>query len=121
MTGSTALAGGAQAALGRRLHWRFAMEVQRSVRVKAWVAGAICGASYVVAELPNSFIKRRLGIAPGARAVRRGRLQYLVDQADSVAGCLIALRLLYGSSRAELLTAFGLGLAIHAAIDAARA
>jgi hypothetical protein len=121
MTGSTALVGGVQAALGRRLHWQFAVELQRSASVKPWLAGAICGAAYVVAELPNSFIKRRLGIAPGARAVRRGRLQYIVDQADSVAGCLIPLRLLYGSSRAELLTAFGLGLAIHVAIDAARA
>lgn len=44
----------------------------------------------------------------------------LVDQADSVVGCLIPLRLLYGSTGGELLTAFALGLTIHIAIDAAR-
>lgn len=121
MTGSTALASGVQAALARRMRWRHALEMQQSARVNACAAGAIYGVTYCLAELPNSFAKRRMGIAPGARAIRRGWLQYLVDQADSVVGCLVPLRLIYGSTGGELLTAFALGLTIHIAIDAARA
>lgn len=70
-----------------------------------------------MAELPNSFFKRQLGIAPGARGTRASRLQYVVDQADSVAGCLLALRLLYRAAARELLTAFALGITIHIGID----
>lgn len=117
MTGFTALASAMLDALARRNRWEGAWEVRHSARVNTWVSGAVCGLAYCLAELPNSFIKRRLGISPGAHAIRRGRLQYVVDQADSVAGCLIALRLLYGSGAGELLTALGLGMTIHLAID----
>jgi CDP-archaeol synthase len=120
MTGSTALASGAQAVLARRLRLSRAPEMQ-SARLNPWAAGAVYGITYCIAELPNSFVKRRLGIAPGARAMRGVWLQYLVDQADSVVGCLIPMRLLYGSTGGELATALVLGLAIHVAIDRARA
>ena len=119
MTGLTALASGLQAELGRRMGWAIELEV-RSARVKPWAAGAICGLTYCIAELPNSFVKRRLRISPGARSIRFGRLQYLVDQADSVVGCLIPLRLLSRSRAGELFTAFALGLTIHIVIDTAR-
>lgn len=117
MTGLTALASAMQAAFARRNRWTSALELQRSARVNAWAAGAVCGLTYCLAELPNSFAKRRLGILPGARSSRAGRLQYVVDQADSVAGCLIPLRLLYRSDGGELLTAFALGMTIHIGID----
>jgi CDP-archaeol synthase len=117
MTGLTALASGIQAGLGRRNRWASALEAQQSAKVNAWAAGAVCGLTYCIAELPNSFVKRRLGIAPGSHAIRRGRIQYLVDQADSVAGCMIPLRLLYGSGAGELFTAFALGMTIHIGID----
>lgn len=117
MTGLTAFASAMLDALARRNRWTRALEVRQSARVNAWAAGAVCGLSYCLAELPNSFMKRRLGISPGARAISRGRLQYVVDQADSVAGCLIVLRLLYRSDVGELLAAFGLGMTIHVGID----
>jgi len=117
MSGSTALATAAQAALARRMHWKSAVEMQQYARLDAWAGGAICGLTYCIAELPNSFVKRRLQILPGARAIRLGRIQYLVDQADSVVGCLIPLRLLYRSTVGELVTAFALGLTIHIGID----
>ena len=121
MTTLTAIAAGLQGEVARWRHWTSALAVRRSDRVNAWTAGAICGVTYCVAELPNSFVKRRLGISPGARAVKRGHLQYLVDQADSVAGCVIPLRLLYRAKPDELVTAFVLGLTIHIVVDAARA
>lgn len=117
MTGLTALASGTQAALARRRRWTSALDVLQSARVNAWLTGALCGLTYCLAELPNSFFKRQLGIAPGARGTRASRLQYVVDQADSVAGCLLALRLLYRAAARELLTAFALGITIHIGID----
>lgn len=54
--------------------------------------GALLGLAYILAELPNSFVKRRLGIEPGkAGNGRIGQLFTLVDQADSVVGCLAVL------------------------------
>lgn len=117
MTGLTALATAVLDALARRNRWEHALEVRQSARVNAWVSGAVCGLVYCLSELPNSFMKRRLGILPGARAISGGRIQYVVDQADSVAGCLIPLRLLYRSDAGDLLAAFALGLTVHIGID----
>ena len=78
---------------------------------------AICGLSYCLGELPNSFIKRRLRIRPGARAFKVAWLQYLIDQGDSVAGCLVPLRLIYRCPDEELLMAAALGMAVHIGID----
>jgi CDP-archaeol synthase len=91
--------------------------VSRDYRTSAWLAGGVMGLSYCLAELPNSFVKRRLGIPPGARSARSSLLQYAVDQIDSVVGCLAALRLYYRPSRVESALAFVLGAAIHTGVD----
>ena len=79
--------------------------------------GACLGAAYSLAELPNSFVKRRLGIPPGGRSWRGAAVQYVADQGDSAAGCTLAL-LPYAGSAALLVTVFLLGFVIHAAVDA---
>jgi hypothetical protein len=81
------------------------------------VLGACLGGAYSLAELPNSFVKRRLGIAPGARSLRGAAIQYVADQGDSAAGCTLAL-IPFVSGTALLATVFVLGFAIHAAVDA---
>lgn len=48
--------------------------------------GLLAGLAYVVAELPNSFMKRRLGIAPGETPQQYKYLFILMDQLDSIAG-----------------------------------
>jgi len=57
--------------------------------------GLWAGAGFMAGELPNSFIKRQLDIAPGAAA--RGRFVrpffFLVDRLDSIIGMLLALSL----------------------------
>jgi hypothetical protein len=79
--------------------------------------GAICGAAYVVAELPNSFMKRRLGIAPGTSARRARAAQYVVDQLDSVAACAVAIRIFYRIDAAEAVASALLGAAFHVAVE----
>lgn len=82
-----------------------------------WVAGSLMGLSYCMAELPNSAVKRQFGIPPGGRARQSAMLQYVADQTDSVAGCLIAARFLYRTPPPELAAAFLLGTLIHIGVD----
>jgi CDP-diglyceride synthetase len=83
----------------------------------SWLAlGLALGLSYSLAELPNSFVKRRLGIPPGGVSRRRGLVQYVVDQADSAAGGTLALAF-FGLAWDALLIVFALGFALHVAMD----
>jgi hypothetical protein len=117
MTGLGALATGLQSEVERRNAWIASHITTRPAPLNPWLAGAVSGLAYCLAELPNSFFKRRLGIPPGARGRSAGRLQYVIDQTDSVIGGLIALRLLYRPPRDELAAAVGLGVAVHIGID----
>ncbi len=56
--------------------------------------GASLGLVYTLFELPNSFIKRRLDIAPGKNATGiKGILFTVIDQTDSIIGSAIVLSL----------------------------
>lgn len=58
----------------------------------AALLGLAVGAAAMAAELPNSFAKRRLGIAPGTQAHGvRGVLFHVLDQVDLVLGAWIVL------------------------------
>ena len=58
------------------------------------VLGLALGLGYVIMELPNSFIKRRLGIPAGETPGRFAWLFILVDQWDSAIGFGLAYALL---------------------------
>lgn len=105
-----------------------AMAARRSPRLRAicpfdyrqvnpWLLGGTLGLGYCIAELPNSFVKRRLGIPPTHTSQRLAWLQYLIDQSDSVAGCLTALRFFYRPTWTEAGLALATGLALHVAVD----
>ena len=54
-----------------------------------WWWGIMLGLGYILAELPNSFIKRKRGIAAG-QLPEKGALPFLIlDQADSAIGCAV--------------------------------
>jgi CDP-2,3-bis-(O-geranylgeranyl)-sn-glycerol synthase len=57
--------------------------------------GAWAGLGFMAGELPNSFVKRQLDIAPGCATIhRRGAIgQLLADRADSAVGALAAVAL----------------------------
>lgn len=70
-------------------------EVRPSSPAWDFVTGALLGLAYGLFELPNSFLKRRLGIPPGKkRPGRVGALFVVLDQIDSVIGCALVLALL---------------------------
>ncbi|MFZ5723490.1 MAG: CDP-archaeol synthase [Pseudomonadota bacterium] len=62
------------------------------------LAGLAGGLGYVLAELPNSYLKRRLGIAPGATPTRHRRLFIALDQLDSGIGVALVWLLFPGFS-----------------------
>ncbi len=116
MTAVTAGGTRLQARIGRNRH-DLVLGLTNEYRTSPSIAGGIIGLSYSLAELPNSFVKRRLGLPPGARSGRWPTVQYVVDQADSVIGCLLALRLLYRPRRGEVALALALGTTVHVGVD----
>jgi hypothetical protein len=78
------------------------------------VLGALLGVSTVAGELPNSFLKRRLGIAPGAQ---RNVALTTFDQADFVLTASLLLRPVYRMSAAETAEVFAIVAAAHVPIN----
>ena len=82
--------------------------------LSSWAYGALWGLAYVLAELPNSYIKRRINISPGAQG--SGRLGFafaFLDQADSVVGCLLVLPLFGRLTLVDGVALFLLATALH--------
>ena len=55
--------------------------------------GTWAGFGFMLGELPNSFVKRQFGVAPGhaAKGVYTGPLFLMLDRVDSILGMLLAL------------------------------
>ncbi len=117
MPAATAMTIAAQQILAARSPRLAALAPLAARAPAAWVVGAICGAAYVVAELPNSFVKRRLGIAPGTSAPRARMAQYIVDQLDSVVGCALAIRTFYAIEAVDAAATALLGAGCHVAVE----
>jgi len=79
--------------------------------------GLALGVSYSLAELPNSFVKRRLGIPPGGVSRGRAVVQYVLDQADSAIGGTLALAIVLGLGWDTLLLVFAVGFLLHVVMD----
>jgi CDP-2,3-bis-(O-geranylgeranyl)-sn-glycerol synthase len=78
------------------------------------VLGTLLGLSTVLGELPNSFLKRRLGVAPGAQ---RNVVLTVLDQADFVLTAALLLRPVYRMSARETAEAFAIVAAAHVPIN----
>lgn len=80
--------------------------------------GILLGLGYALFELPNSFIKRRMNIAPGkSNKNLRGVLTIFFDQADSVIGCTLVLCLVYRMSILLFIGFVFLGALTHIIIN----
>lgn len=73
----------------------------------------ILGLGYCLAELPNSFMKRRLGIKEGKTSDRYKWFFVILDQADSAIGCLLAYRLVIAISWKLVIMTVVFGTVIH--------
>jgi CDP-2,3-bis-(O-geranylgeranyl)-sn-glycerol synthase len=76
--------------------------------------GALLGLGTVAGELPNSFVKRRLGIEPGAtRHSPAGAAVALLDQGDIVLGIWVTLVPIWVVTPLEAVAAFAVVAAVH--------
>lgn len=83
-----------------------------------FVCGLIFGLAYVVSELPNSFIKRRLDIQPGKTAKGlKGAVFFVIDQIDSLIGITFCLALICGFGIGQFLMFILIGGLTHISIN----
>ncbi len=76
--------------------------------------GLLLGLGYSLFELPNSFIKRRMGIEPGKTT--HGFKKYFfifLDQADSIFGCCLVVCIFYKMTLGFYLVYVMLGALTH--------
>jgi CDP-archaeol synthase len=80
--------------------------------------GVLLGAAVVLGELPNSALKRRIGIAPGERAGSPlGVVLAIHDQADFVLGAWPLLAPVWRMRARELAEAFAVVAGLHLAVN----
>lgn len=98
--------------LAQKLEALFDLNTPLLVHHSSLLLALLLGLGYCLAELPNSFMKRKLGIKEGQTALKNKWFFVIVDQADSAVGCLIAYRLLIplGVSTILMTIVFGTGL-----------
>ncbi len=78
--------------------------------------GAFAGLAFMLAELPNSFVKRRLDVAPGATAAGASarRLFLVIDRLDSTFGALVVLWALTALDFVDGLLMLMISVSLHA-------
>jgi CDP-archaeol synthase len=80
--------------------------------------GGLLGLASWIGELPNSFIKRRIGISPGQQLrAPAGLLFSVVDQADWVPVAALMIRPIWKISLRETAGVFGLTVVVHLPIN----
>ena len=85
--------------------------------LKSALVGGLIGFAYVLFELPNSFIKRRLGIAPGQTNQKYRFLLLFMDKADSALGVTLAYGYLELISPATMAFLFCFAFLVHLSIS----
>jgi CDP-2,3-bis-(O-geranylgeranyl)-sn-glycerol synthase len=81
--------------------------------------GLACGLAFMLAELPNSFVKRQLDVPPGAEP-RAGWLRplcFAIDRCDSTLGVLLVVTLALPVTATTWFWMLLLGPASHAAFS----
>ena len=82
--------------------------------------GLWAGLGFMLGELPNSFVKRRFGIAPGATPENGFRRYFfaVTDRVDSILGLLLFVHLAVGVDALVWLFVLLIGSVIHLAFSA---
>ena len=80
--------------------------------------GFLFGFTYMICELPNSFIKRRINIMPGKTDKGiKGIIFFVIDQIDSLIGVFFVLMLFNGMSLSRYLLYLFVGALTHISIN----
>lgn len=81
--------------------------------VESLSLGALLGLGYIVSELPNSYLKRKMGIPPGEKPEKLKLLFVFLDRFDSAFGSVLVYSLLVSLSITEFLQLLTLSILIH--------
>ena len=80
--------------------------------------GFFLGLAYAIFELPNSFLKRRMNIIPGKTSSGLKSVFFvLLDQADSIFGCVLVICVVYKMSFQFYISYVCLGAVTHIVIN----
>lgn len=106
------------------------LAIGASCLILSWIAGPFSstpfndfligmglGLAYMLAELPNSFLKRKLGIAPGESAGKFSFFQLVVDKTDSLLGACIFYFFAMKTGFGVILTLFVVSFLLHISIS----
>lgn len=81
--------------------------------INSLLLGGILGLAYLLFELPNSFIKRRLGIAPGEKSKIYKKIFIIIDRCDSAFGISLVYSLILNLTFLDFFFLFSLASFIH--------
>lgn len=117
MVAATMLCAWIQAIVAEQADWARALELLEFGRRHPLVWGALLGVGYIVGELPNSFLKRQLDIAPGARGPGwLGGVFWVADQVDSLFGVLVFMSAVWVPPISVVAWLSGITLVVHPAM-----
>jgi hypothetical protein len=94
--------------------WLAAIELVDYEATNPWLLGALAGFAAELAELPNSFVKRQAGVAPGGTA--RGPLAivfYVWDQLDLLLGYWLVLAFAVDPTPLRIALSAAITLSLH--------
>lgn len=93
--------------------WMINLILPRFSQWEAIGMGALLGLTYMLFELPNSWLKRRLGIASGAQSSKYALGFMLLDKTDSALGVSLCSKILFGLDWKETLLLLLLSIGVH--------
>ena len=100
-----------------RSWWEWPSPTANTPALELLSIGALYGMAYVLFELPNSWLKRRLGIAAGQSSRKFAAFFLLLDKSDSALGVSLAFVLL-NSESIGFWPFFFTAVLLHASISA---
>jgi hypothetical protein len=81
------------------------------------VLGFAFGLAYMLSELPNSYLKRRIGIASGAQALSNAWIFSLIDKSDSALGVCLTYLVLTSAPFMQVFYLFIISIFLHISIS----
>lgn len=79
--------------------------------------GIILGLAYILSELPNSFIKRKMGVPPGGSREKGKILFMIMDKSDSALGVSLVFVIIKNLAFTNFFKLFFIAFVLHTAIS----
>ena len=88
------------------------------LKFHTFLSGMVLGFFYSLGELPNSFLKRRLGIKESILPKNKFYIIFkILDHIDSILGAIFGLFIIYNPSKILIINLFILGSLLHFIVD----